>query len=297
MSHPTPILPPDGLPSLLEEASRLRRFTGTPAEFWPALVSVMARLAEASRGLLIVGQPAMPDKLRKLSEWSLPGQSDPALVPFMKGAAALAVKALETGRSVEDLGAGMLPDTSHLAIGIRLQFQGGADGCVAVFLLSNSTEARAAEALFRLALLSDIPLDYQAQRQSQQPKAEAERFASVLDVLAQVNSEGRFLAALMALANGVAAQLQCERVGVGWLESGYIRLKVLSRTERFEPRMAAVQALEAAMEEALDQDEEIVCPSRSTRARWAGITRPSHPHRASGIWSRCRSGSPARGWP
>ncbi|MEY4690899.1 MAG: hypothetical protein RIT19_1224 [Verrucomicrobiota bacterium] len=260
MSHPTPILPPDGLPSLLEEASRLRRFTGTPAEFWPALVSVMARLAEASRGLLIVGQPAMPDKLRKLSEWSLPGQSDPALVPFMKGAAALAVKALETGRSVEDLGAGMLPDTSHLAIGIRLQFQGGADGCVAVFLLSNSTEARAAEALFRLALLSDIPLDYQAQRQSQQPKAEAERFASVLDVLAQVNSEGRFLAALMALANGVAAQLQCERVGVGWLESGYIRLKVLSRTERFEPRMAAVQALEAAMEEALDQDEEIVWP-------------------------------------
>lgn len=260
MSQPSPIHPPAGVPPLLEEASRLRRFTGTPSEFWPSLVSVMARLVGASRGLLIVGQAALPDKLRKLSDWTLPGYSDPALVPFIKGAPALAVKALETGRSLEQLGTGLLPETSHMAVGIRLQFQGGTDGCVAVFLIPDSTEAMATEALFRLALLADIPLDYQAQRNAQQPKAEAEKFASVLDVLSQVNSEGRFLGALMALANGVASQLQCERVGIGWLESGYIRLKVLSRTERFEPKMAAVQSMEAAMEEALDQDEEIVWP-------------------------------------
>lgn len=260
MSHLSPTPSHSGLAPLLEEASKLRRFTGPPAEFWPALVSVMARLAEASRGVLIVGQAALPDKLRKLSDWTQPGYSDPALVPFIKGAPALAVKALEFGQALEPIGPGLLPDSTHFGICIRLQFQGGADGCVAAFLIPNTTEAKAGELLLRLALLADIPLDYQAQRNTQQPKAEAEKFASVLDVLSQVNAEGRFLAALMALANGVASQLQCERVGVGWLDSGYIRLKALSRTERFEPKMAAVQALEAAMEEALDQDEEILWP-------------------------------------
>lgn len=220
----------------------------------------MARMVEAGRGLLIVGQPTQPAKLRKLSDWTQPGYSDPALVRFIQGAPDLAVKALESGRSLENLGPGILPETLDMAVGIRLQFQGGTDGCVAVFLIPNSTETKAAEALFRLALLADIPLDYQAQRNAQQPRADAEKFASVLDVLSQVNAEGRFLGALMALANGIASQLQCERVGIGWLESGYIRLKVLSRTERFEPKMAAVQSLEAAMEEALDQDEEIVWP-------------------------------------
>jgi len=260
MSHPSLIPSPAGVPPLLEEASRLRRFAGAPAEFWPSLLSVMARVIDASRALLIVGQASLPGKLRKLSDWSLPGYTDPALVPFIKGAPTLAVSALEAGRSIANLGDGTLPDTSHMAVGIRLQFHGGNDGCVAIFLIPNSTAGKAEEALFRLALLADIPLDYQANRSTQQPKAEAEKFASVLDVLAQVNSEGRFLGALMALANGLASQLQCERVAIGWMESGYIRLKVLSRTERFEPKMAAVQSLEAAMEEALDQDEEIIWP-------------------------------------
>ena len=54
MSHLPSTLSHSGLTPLLEEASKLRRFNGPPAEFWPALVSVMARLAEASRGVLIV---------------------------------------------------------------------------------------------------------------------------------------------------------------------------------------------------------------------------------------------------
>ena len=88
MSHSSPIEPRPGVPTLLEEASRLRRFSGPPAEFWPSLLSVMARMAEASRALLIVGQPALPDKLRKLGDWSQPGYSDPALIPFIKAEAA-----------------------------------------------------------------------------------------------------------------------------------------------------------------------------------------------------------------
>jgi hypothetical protein len=49
-------------------------------------------------------------------------------------------------------------------------------------------------------------------------------------------------------------------VSLGWLEGGYIKLKSISRMERFDKNMAAVKALELTMEEALDQDDEIVWP-------------------------------------
>ena len=247
--------------SVFDEVSRLRRFSGPPAEFWPALISALAQLVGAQRGILVVGQPASPDKLRKLADWSPPGQSNPATVSFQKGLPSLAIRTMESGQANEVLADGTLPETSQVALGIRLKIQGGSDQCVALFLLADTTAARVQEGLIRLGLAADIPLDYQAQRAGQQAQVESDKFTSVLDVLSQVNAEKRFVGALMALTNGLAAQFQCERVSVGWLEGGYIRLKSISRTERFDPKMLAVQALEKAMEEALDQDQEILWPA------------------------------------
>jgi hypothetical protein len=76
-----------------------------------------------------------------------------------------------------------------------------------------------------------------------------------------VNAEKRFLAAALAFCNGLATRYACDRVSLGWLEHGYIRLKAISRTERFDKNMAAVKALEVVMEEAFDQDDEIVWPA------------------------------------
>ncbi len=87
-----------------------------------------------------------------------------------------------------------------------------------------------------------------------------EKFATVLDLMVPVNAEKRFIAALLALCNGVAARLGCDRTSVGWIEGGYVRLKAISRTEKFDRQMAAAQALEAVMEECADQDEEILWP-------------------------------------
>ena len=56
-------------------------------------------------------------------------------------------------------------------------------------------------------------------------------------------------------------RFQCSRVTLGWSEGAYIRVKAISGTDRFEPKMDAVQRLEAAMEEARDQDEEILFPA------------------------------------
>ena len=67
--------------------------------------------------------------------------------------------------------------------------------------------------------------------------------------------------AAIALCNAVEARYNCDRVSLGWLERGYIRMKSISRTERFDKNMAAVKAMELMMEECLDQDEEIVVPA------------------------------------
>jgi biotin carboxyl carrier protein len=50
-------------------------------------------------------------------------------------------------------------------------------------------------------------------------------------------------------------------VSLGWEERGYVRLQAISRTEKIDRQMAAAQALETAMDEALDQDEEVVWPA------------------------------------
>ena len=50
-------------------------------------------------------------------------------------------------------------------------------------------------------------------------------------------------------------------MSIGWNEKGYIELSATSHVDRFDRKSDAVQQLEAAMEEAFDQDADIVVPS------------------------------------
>jgi biotin carboxyl carrier protein len=54
-------------------------------------------------------------------------------------------------------------------------------------------------------------------------------------------------------------------VSVGFLKGRYVQLKAMSHTEHFSRKMEAVQDIESAMEECLDQDVEILspCPKES----------------------------------
>jgi multidrug efflux pump subunit AcrA (membrane-fusion protein) len=77
-----------------------------------------------------------------------------------------------------------------------------------------------------------------------------------------INGEKRFLAAAMTFCNELASRHKCERVSLGWLHRGYIRLQTMSHVDHFDRKTEAVQNLEAAMEEALDQNSEVVVPSQ-----------------------------------
>lgn len=135
------------------------------------------------------------------------------------------------------------------------------DACVAVAFLPEADARQARDALLRLALTADIPASYQEHQAAQQAQRDVEKFATALDLVAQVNTPPKFLAAAMALCNGLATRFGCDRVSLGWLERHQIRLRAMSRTENFNRRMEAAQKLEVAMEEALDQDDEILWPA------------------------------------
>ncbi len=131
---------------------------------------------------------------------------------------------------------------------------------IALFIFRNANESKINRALEQLQLIADAPAVYQRQRSARQALKEMESIADTLDVMILLNDETRYLAATMTLVNETAARYHCARVSLGWCEKGYVRLQSISHMDRFEKKMDIVASLEAAMEEAFDQDEEILWP-------------------------------------
>ena len=92
-------------------------------------------------------------------------------------------------------------------------------------------------------------------------QGDLERLRRAMEVLAAINETERFAAAAMALVNELAARWNADRVSLGFLKGRYVRLAALSHTEKFTRKMRLVQDIEAAMEECLDQDVEVVYPA------------------------------------
>jgi len=90
---------------------------------------------------------------------------------------------------------------------------------------------------------------------------ELERLKAAMEILGSVNTPANFVAASMGLCNELASRFNAERVGIGFLQGRYVRLRALSHTEKITRNMQLVQDIESAMEESLDQDIEIVLPA------------------------------------
>jgi hypothetical protein len=249
------------LDDALREIERLRRFNGTPAEFWPAYLAATGTLAEASRGILILRDSNQPERLKKITDWSANGHADRSTLAFNRGIPQLAEEAVAKGSAIQILEQAPNPGTHHCAVGVLIPLPPAMEKCIAAFLLLNVTPERAHEIVLRLKLAADTPGAYLLGRELVQARTDVEKVASVLDVMVEVNAEKRFLAATLAFCNALATRFACDRVSLGWLKGGYVRLKSISRTEKFNRHMEAVQELEKAMEEAFDQDEEILWPA------------------------------------
>ncbi len=236
--------------STISSIKELHEFSEHPAKFWPEFLAFASRQALANRCALFVKKTT---NWTQLFQWSTDQRRFSFSDDINSSLNDLAEKCLQDGQVRDQIGG-----TELTVLGIRMD--GLEQPSVAVFFCNGSDSVSVDEIFHRLQLLVDTPAIYQRHRAALQGEKDLASFADVLDLLLLLNAEERFIAATMTLVNEVVARYKCARISLGWQESGYIRLQAISHMERFERKMDIVTSLETAMEEAFDQDEEVLVP-------------------------------------
>ena len=87
-----------------------------------------------------------------------------------------------------------------------------------------------------------------------------DRLITILNLVATSLHYERFTAAATAVATELAGEFLCERVSIGFVKGHHIKLRALSHSASFEKKANLVRALEAAMDEAIDQQATVLMP-------------------------------------
>ncbi len=266
---------------------RVARFDGPPRKFLAELLKAQCELSGASAGavfavlrdraLIQAVHPPVPGltEAPESAGGAVKGMdltlTDERVPDWMRtaarlvgrgiGTASVEVRAMDEPNQLYDQSA-----TRHLVLlPIRARIEGG-DGdetatVVQVFLLKALGPDRVAEARHRLEISTALMGLYNAKRHAMERTRHALRVGVSLELLAAQNRHHRFLPSAQAVCSELQSRFSADRVSLG-LESGrFIKVRVVSGTEKFDRKMEAMQRLEAAMEECRDQDEEIVVPS------------------------------------
>ena len=252
----------DSADSALDLLGKARHFAGSPNEFWALFLEGSVRLVTAKAAILLLPEKDDKSNWRSLFIWPSDEYGNLKKGNLKSRLTSIANNAAQNGFDYENHSADSSADDGNFFAGIRLILNDDAIFCVVVFLyedVGNLPDFEEVEV--KLRLIADIPAAYERARTEHQANADVSIISGALDLMALLNAETKFIAASMALCNELASRYQCERVSIGWLKDRYIRIQAISHMEKFEKKMDAVQSLEAAMEEALDQDEEILWPS------------------------------------
>ena len=235
----------------------LRQFSGNSADFWAAFLAAVHKLTGADRLALLVRASGQP--WRRLADWPHNLSPSHLLTAFLTQAESLADRSFLEGCIWGLLAPDERLRAGNFVIGTRIVLT-QAEDCALVGVMTEASERGAREAAFRLSLAAAGPEFYQGNVAARQATSNVEKLSYVLDLNLAVSGETQFFPTALIVCNSLATRFNCERVSLGWLERGLVRLRTISRTEHFDRQMVAAQSLETAMEEALDQDNEIVWP-------------------------------------
>jgi len=100
---------------------------------------------------------------------------------------------------------------------------------------------------------------------SSKDTAPLQRLQTVATLLSQVTAPKSFHGAVVALATAMATRFECDRVSIGFLKRGSIRIEAMSHAGQFNQDTNLVRAIDAAMNEAMDQNSSIVFPDAPQR--------------------------------
>ena len=232
----------------------------TPGGFLDALLAAQCRQTHADAAAILRSGPA--DRSEVLAAY--PPPLNPGSLPEWIGKADKPFrKAIKSGRTVtvrQDAASTGDGQSKRYLMVIPIENQGVVRAAAAFRIRVQ----RPHELLLSHARLETTPLlfdHHELQLTANMHLETMNRLRRVLEVLDAINRPTRFLEAAMALCNEIAAWLGCSRVSIGLLEGRCVQVRAMSHTDTFNREMQVVQAIEAAMEECLDQDLEIVHPA------------------------------------
>lgn len=84
---------------------------------------------------------------------------------------------------------------------------------------------------------------------------------AALELLSQLNQETRHEPAAMTFCNELAFHFKASRVALAYLRDDFVETVAISDTSRFDRRLQTMRDLEIAMQEALDQDDDVLWPT------------------------------------
>lgn len=231
-----------------EVLQALRHFDGEPSAFWPRLVNTLAEVFNAQAAVLLTQQT---------NGWLIHGpwlgkRAGGMTAALRERVLALVPRILDaTAPVVDNQGQGLLLGGHFLVP------EGQPRALVVLIQEGQNAGTRAFCEQFRW--LADIPVSY-AGLLSQTDQGSADVLLHPYEIALELNQGDRFPQATMALCNEMAARFNCDQVSLGWWKKERMQLQASSHIERFDPKMELVQELETAMEEALDQDREVLLP-------------------------------------
>ena len=109
--------------------------------------------------------------------------------------------------------------------------------------------------------VSWLELHYRRARASEEA-AISSRLRAAVDLLAVTLGEERFTGAAMAFVTELAAVSHCDRVSIGFLHGHNVRIVAVSNSADFDRKMNLPKAIALAMDEAILQRRELVCPAQ-----------------------------------
>lgn len=251
----------DRFAAAVARLEQLRGYTGTAKGFWQSYLTALAEIAAAQSAVLLhAGPKDASSGWKRVIAW--PGENliSAAERQFISAAGDLAEACVQHGGVFRSRPANLPVLGECRTIAVRLASVAEQETWVAGFLLVGVTDAAAEQAARQLQIASHFPAIYQVRQDTAQSEVALSHLASVLDLVALLNSHSHFMPLAMALCNEIAARHRCDRVSLGWLKGEYVRVAALSHTEKFDRKVELIQALESAMEESLDQDEILLCP-------------------------------------
>jgi len=150
-----------------------------------------------------------------------------------------------------------------LLIGAGIRVHGALAAVIAVSIdVPGGIESVDPDALAAQLHMGSGWLDARLSRgQARGAAARIERASIAMDIVAVASLSRRPARAAAAVVNELAIKLRCERVSLGLLRRGGIKLKALSHVASFQERGRVVDAIENAMEECLAQTAPVAHPS------------------------------------